>query len=301
MTPAARRPAAEGRVPVTGGEVWYRIVGQARDAIPLLTLHGGPGFTHDYLDSLEALADERPVVFYDQLGAGRSDQPDDPRLWRIERFVEELGQLRAALGLDEVHLLGQSWGTMLATEYMLTKPDGVRSLTLASPVLSVPRQVEVANELLKTLPEDAQAAIAAGEAAGDYDSEAYQSASMDFMQRYVCRLDIWPDGLVRAIEAHNPAVYREMQGPSEFTITGNFKDWDRTDRAGEISVPTLLTCGRYDECAPELCAWYASLLPDARLAVFEESAHMAHLEEPDAFMATLRDFLRGTERDGVAS
>jgi proline iminopeptidase len=292
------RPASEGRVAVTGGEVWYRIAGAEQDAIPLLTLHGGPGFTHDYLEPLEALADERPVVFYDQLGAGNSDRPDDPGLWRVERFVEELGQLRAALGIERVHLLGQSWGTMLATEYMLTQPSGVVSLTLASAVLSVPRQVAVANELLRTLPADAQAAIARGEASGDFDSEEYQAASLEFMQRYVCRLDIWPAGLVRSIEAHNPAVYREMQGPSEFTITGNFKDWDRVERAHEITVPTLLTCGRYDECTPELHAYYASLIPDAELVIFEESAHMAHAEEPQRYAAVLRAFLRRAEQRG---
>jgi proline iminopeptidase len=289
------RPPSEGRLAVTGGEVWYRIAGARHDAIPLLTLHGGPGFTHDYLEPLEALADERPVVFYDQLGAGRSDRPEDPSLWRVERFVEELGQLRTALGLDRVHLLGQSWGTMLATEYMLTQPSGVVSLTLASAVLSVPRQVAVANDLLRTLPAETQAAIARGEASGDFDSEEYQAASLEFMQRYVCRLDIWPDGLVRSIEAHNPAVYREMQGPSEFTITGNFKDWDRVERAHEISVPTLLTCGRYDECTPELHAYYASLIPGAELVVFEKSAHMAHAEEPERYAAVLRDFLRRAE------
>ena len=140
---------------------------------------------------------------------------------------------------------------------------GIVSLTLASAVLSVPRQVAVANELLRTLPAETQAAIARGEASGDFDSDEYQAASLEFMQRYVCRLDVSPDGLVRSIEAHNPAVYREMQGPSEFTITGNFKDWDRVERAHEIAVPTLLTCGRYDECTPELHAFYASLIPGA--------------------------------------
>ena len=121
MFSAAGRPA-EGRVAVTGGEVWYRIVGAERDAIPLLTLHGGPGFTTTTSILWRRWPMSDPVVFYDQLGAGRSDQPDDPRLWRIERFVEELAQLRAALRLERVHLLGQSWGTMLATEYMLTQP-----------------------------------------------------------------------------------------------------------------------------------------------------------------------------------
>lgn len=139
----------EGYADVTGGRVWYRIVGARTGATPLLLLHGGPGAPSYYLESLAALADERPVVFYDQLGCGRSDKPSDPTLWRVDRFVEELGQIREALDLAEVHLLGHSWGTMLATDYMLTRPKGVTSLILASPSLSIPRWIEDANPVAR--------------------------------------------------------------------------------------------------------------------------------------------------------
>ncbi|MCL4368539.1 MAG: proline iminopeptidase-family hydrolase [Actinobacteria bacterium] len=286
----------EGYVSVEGGNVWYRTCGERGERLPLLALHGGPGFTHDYLDSLEALAGERPVVFYDQLGSGRSDRPDDDTLWTVERFVRELCQVREALDLGPLHLLGQSWGTMLAAETMLTTPaDGVVSLTLASPVLSVPLQVETANRLLETLPEDVRAVIARAEENGDFDSEEYEAASLQFNRTFVCRADPWPESLMRSFGGFNPVIYRIMQGPSEFTITGNFGHWDRTDRIGEIAVPTLLTCGRYDECTPENTQYYADLIPGAEVAVFESSAHMAHFEEADRYNDVLRDFLERAE------
>ena len=139
-------PSQEGYIPVTGGRVWYRIVG-TRPGIPLLTLHGGPGANSDYLQPLAALADERPVIFYDQLGSGKSDHPDDPALWVLDRFVEELAQVRTGLGFTQVHLFGHSWGTMLATEYALTQPSGLVSLILSGPVLSAPCYVQDANTL----------------------------------------------------------------------------------------------------------------------------------------------------------
>src|SRR5438477_11181565 len=144
--------AGEGFVEVEGGRVWYEIVGSGR-GIPMLVLHGGPGFTHEYCRSLEALADERPVVFYDQLGCGRSERPDDLSLWTVDRHVEELGQLRRGLGLERLHLFGQSWGTMLAAEYMLhAGTDGIAGAVFASPCISIPRWVEDAERLKAALP-----------------------------------------------------------------------------------------------------------------------------------------------------
>src|SRR5215475_7331243 len=166
---------SEGYVNVQGGRIWYRIAGSGTRT-PLLLLHGGPGAPSYYLNPLAALADERPVIFYDQLGAGRSDKPTDVTLWRVERFVEELRRLRTALSLDQVHLLGHSWGTMLAVDYMLTKPVGVRSLILASPALSISRWIQDAETLKRTLPESVQAVIAKHESAGTFDSPEYQAA-----------------------------------------------------------------------------------------------------------------------------
>jgi len=287
----------EGRVPVPGGHVWYGIAGEDR-GLPLLTLHGGPGFPHDYLTSLAGLAAERPVIFYDQLGCGRSDRPDDPSLWTVERFVEEVHQVVAALGLDRYHLLGQSWGSMLATDFALTRPAGLVSLILASPPLSIPRWLADCARYRHELPAEVQAVLDRHEAAGTTSSAEYQEATMAFYRRHVCRLDPWPPELMRCLEGVGWPVYHAMWGPNEFFMTGTLRTYDRTPRLGEITLPTLFTCGRYDEATPEATAWYASLVPGARLAIFEQSAHMPHLEEREAYLATVRDFLHHVERAG---
>ena len=279
-----------GFLPVEGGKVWYQVLGAAKSGVPLLTLHGGPGYPHDYLEPLDRLADERPVIFYDQLGCGQSERPDNRALWRVDRFVRELAQVRQALGLERVHLFGHSWGAMLAVDYLLSGAS-VTSLILASPALSIPRWMEDATQLRKTLPADVQATLALHEAAGTTETLRYRDATMQYYRRYLCRMDPWPDPMNRSHEASSGAVYREMWGPSELYATGNLIDYDRTGRLSEIAVPTLYTCGRYDEATPEATAWYRSLTPAAELLVFERSAHMPHLEETDAYVAALRDFL----------
>ncbi len=284
----------QGYVPVPGGRAWFQVVGSG-DAIPLLALHGGPGFPHDYLEPLEDLSNERSVVFYDQLGCGKSDRPEDPGLWRVERFVEELAQVRVALGLDEIHLLGQSWGSMLATDHLLSGARGVRSLVLASPPLSIPRWVEDMASLRRALPADVQAVYHRHEAAGVTDCLEYQAAMLHFYKRHVCRLEPWPDSLERAFAGAGLPVYHAMWGPSEFFVTGNLLDYDRTGRLGEITIPTLFTCGRFDEATPEATSWYQSLVPGSELAIFEQSAHCAHIEESQSYLELVRDFLRRAE------
>lgn len=294
MTATAPR---EGKVAVPGGDVWYRIAGKG-DGVPLLTMHGGPGMTHDSIDSLVDLSGDRPVVFYDQLGSGRSDRPDDPSLWRIGRFVEEVAAIRAALGLERVHLLGQSWGTTLAVEYMLDRPQGVVSLTLASPCLSIPRFTEDCVRLRAALPDDVRATLESSEAAGTIASPEYAAAVMEFYKRYICRMWPWPDSLVRTLTGANMDVYHTMWGPNDFTPTGNLKDYDATPRLGEVDVPVLFTCGRYDECTPEATTAFARAMPGAEIAIFEDSAHMAHVEQREAFMAKLGGFLQRAEHTG---
>lgn len=284
----------EGYVNVSGGRVWYRIVGNGTRP-PLLLLHGGPGAPSYYLEPLAALADQRPVVFYDQLGAGRSDQPTDPSLWRTERFVEELGQVRAALRLDRVHILGHSWGTMLAVDYILTKPSGVQSLILASPALSVSRWIDDAKRLVRTLPEPLQAAIVTHESEGSYDAPEYQEAVTAFYKLYLCRLDPWPEQLNRMFAELGLPVYTTMWGPSEFTATGTLRSYERSDRLGELRLPVLFTAGRYDEATPEATEFYRSQVPGAEIKIFENSAHMTMLDEADEYLAAVRNFLRTVE------
>ena len=286
--------AGEGLVEVTGGRVWYEVVGSG-DATPLLVLHGGPGFTHEYMRSLEALADERPVVFYDQLGCGRSDRPDDLSFWTTERHVEELALVRRALGLEKVHILGQSWGGMLVTDYALTRPTGVESIVMASPCISIPRWVADAARLKAALSPELIATIDSHEARGFTTCPEYMAAMLVYYKRHVCRLDPWPVEVERAFHTYGPVVYETMWGPSEFTVSGNLSDYDRSGRLKEIELPVLFTCGRHDEATPESVGWYSSLLPGSRLVVFEESSHMSHLEERERYNDVIREFLREVE------
>ena len=287
--------AGEGYVTVPGGRVWYRIVGSS-NAIPLLLLHGGPGGTSRGLRPLEALADERPVVFYDQLGCGRSDRPKDKNLWRVERFVEELQALRSTLGLERVHILGHSWGSMLAVDYMITQPKGVQSLVLAGPAVSIPRYLEGVKALRAQLPQEVQDVLARHETAGTTSSKEYQDAAMVFYRRHLCRLDPWPPEMSMTDNSFGTEVYNEMWGPSEFFATGPLKDYDRTGQLGKLRLPVLFTAGRFDETTPEQAEWYRSLVPGARLVVFENSGHMTMLDEADRYVQVVREFLRTADR-----
>ncbi len=287
----------EGFIEVRGGKVWYRIAGVHQKGTPLLVLHGGPGAPHDYLEPLEPLSDERPVVFYDQLGCGNSDRPRDKSLWTVGRFVDELAQVREALRLDKVHILGQSWGALLAVDYLLTKkPGGVASLTLSGPLVSSARFAADAKALVNDLPVEMQKAVHDGEASGDFNSPEYQAAMMTYYRKHVCRLDPWPDCLNRAFEKLGQDVYRHMWGPSEFTVTGTLKTYDRTQQLNEIAVPTLFTAGRYDEVSPETIRYYQGMLPGSELVIFEGASHMHHMEKQDQYLNVLRDFLRRAER-----
>jgi proline-specific peptidase len=287
----------EGWIAVDGHRVWYRSVG--RGGIPLLTLHGGPGAGLDYLEPLEGLAADRQVVFYDQLGCGRSDRPEVPSLWRIERFVAEVGRVREALGLERIHLLGQSWGGWLGIEYMLTRPRGIVSLVLASTSASIPQFVAEAERLKAALPADVAGALQRHEATGALDHPEYAAAVREFYRRHVCRLDPWPDPLLRTIRnLDGNAVYETMNGPNEFTVVGNLRDWDRTDRLHEIQVPTLITVGRYDEITPACAETMHRGIAGSELRRFEASSHTAHLEETAAYLHAVGDFLRRVEGRG---
>ncbi len=278
-------------VAVTGGRVWCQVIGSG-SATPLLALHGGPGYPHDYLAPLAALADERPVIFYDQLGCGKSDRPDDVSLWWVDRFVAELAQVREALGLGKLHIWGHSWGTMLATDYVLTRPPGIEKLILASPAISVPRWQQDARAYIEALPARLQKAIAQHETRASEDAAVYEEAENEYSRRHFCRLDPRPEPMQRANKGFGGAVYHRMWGQSEWTVTGNLKNYDRTERLREIELPTLFTCGRYDEASPETAAYYQSLVPGAQLAIFEKSSHVHHLEESEAYLQVVRDFLR---------
>jgi proline-specific peptidase len=292
----------EGTIPFRGHETWYRVVGdgEAPGKLPLLCLHGGPGACHDYLESLERVAETgRRAVFYDQLGCGKSSRSGES-LWNVETFVEEVGAVREALGLDRTHLFGSSWGGMLAMEYALTKPSGLASLVLSSSPASIPLWAAEANRLRSELPEDVQRVLDEHEAAGTTDSPVYEAATLEFYGRHVCRLDPWPDGILRSFAQleENPGVYLYMQGPNEFVITGTLSDWDITGRLGEIGVPTLVTSGRHDEFTPKQAEIVHGAIPGSEWIVFEDSSHMQFAEEPERYLEVLDEFLTRVEAAG---
>lgn len=281
-------PTQEGYVTVTGGRIWYQIIG-AGDATPLLTLHGGPGWPHDSLEPLAALADVRPIIFYDQLGCGKSDRPDDSSLWHIDRFVEEVELLRQMLSLERMSLLGHSWGTMLAVDYALAQPARIEKLVLSSPALSIPRWIADASHYVSALPDEMREAVEQGRT----EDEVYQAAEKEFSHRHFCRLDPRPEAMQRAGQGFSAQVYQTMWGPNEFVASGNLKDYDRTDRLGDINASTLFLCGRYDEATPATTAYYSGLMPNSSLIVFEQSAHVPQFEEETSYIQAVRDFLNG--------
>ncbi len=291
---------AEGHVSFRGFRTWYRVVGEgeAPGRDPVLVLHGGPGTGHDYLEPLAALAASgRRVVFYDQLGCGRSDHPHDPSLWNVGLFVEEVAAVREALGLSRVHLLGQSWGGMLALEVTLAKHPGLVSLVLASSLASVPLWIAETNRLRGQLPPEVRETLTRNEAAGTTDSTEYQEAVMVFYRRHVCRLDPFPECLERSFAnlAADPEVYNTLWGPSEFHATGRLKEWDVTPRLGEVRLPTLVLSGRFDEATPAVVEAIQRGIAGSESVTFEESSHMPHVEEPERFLSVVEAFLARVE------
>jgi proline-specific peptidase len=249
----------------------------------------------------ERLSEHRPAIVYDQLGCGRADRPDDTSLWTVDRSVTEVDQVRAALGLDRCHLLGQSWGGWLAIDYMARGPVGVAGLVLASTSASIAQFVAGARRLIDALPEPHRTALQELGARGEYDHPDYRAAEQEFYRHHLCRMNPWPEALVRSSDQmEGNQVYLTMNGPTEFDVIGRLRTWDRTPDLGRIDVPTLITCGRYDEITPACSETIAEGIPDARVVVFEESAHVAHLEEAEAYAGTVEEFLESVEARAAA-
>ena len=280
-----------GAVEVEGGAVRYRILGDGDRTLVLL--HGGPGGGSLYLKPLERLAGpDRRVVLYDQLGCGASDQPDDPSLWRADRFVDELEAVRAHLGLDEFDLYGHSWGGMLATDYALAYQPHLRSLVLASTIADAALLQREMARLLEAFPEEIRETLRRHEEAGTTDSPEYQDAIMAVYRVHLCRCDPWPPEVVQTFEDFAMDVYVPMWGPSEFAFDGNLADWDRVDRLHEINVPTLITVGRHDELTPACSEQIHARMPNSQLAVVADGSHMTFWEETDRYLEVVDRFLR---------
>jgi proline-specific peptidase len=284
----------------SGYRIWYKIVGSGT-GLPLLTLHGGPGAGHDYLEPLEALGQERPVIFYDQLGCGKSDKPDSRALWTIERFADEIDEVRNALGLERLHMLGQSWGGWLGVEYLLRHPAGLSSFVLASTSASIPQFTAECHRLIGEMPPAMQHALSHYGLRGEYQHPNYEAAMTEFYRRHVCRLPEWPDCMMRTIaNLTGNQVYETINGPNEFTVIGNLRYWNRIADLHTIGTPVLITCGRYDELSPLCSQTLLEGIPDSRMRIFEHSAHTAHIEEAEAYNTCVSAFLKDIERRPAA-
>jgi proline iminopeptidase len=286
-------PAGEAYLAVPGGRIWYKVSG-AGAGTPVILLHGGPGYSSFYLKAFEELGDDRSVVRYDQLGGGKSDRIADTTLFTIDHFVRELDSLRARLGYAKVHLLGHSWGTILAIEYYRVHPGHVASLTLASAALDIPTWERNAKRLVGTLPDSSRRAIRIREAEGKFDAPDYQAALGEFYGRYVWRHPVEAD-LDSLMKTVNERIYNYMQGPSEFTITGTLKHYDGTALLRRVKVPTLFTVGEFDEADPATIRRFARMTPGARVVVFRGAAHLTPWDARQESIRTERAFLSAAD------
>jgi proline iminopeptidase len=282
--------------------VWVKRVGNAPD-LRLLLLHGGPGATHEYFEAFDSYLPAAGIeyYYYDQLGSGFSDQPDEPSLWDLDRFVDEVEQVRQALGLnrDNFVLLGHSWGGILATEYALAHQQHLRGLVISSMMSSVPAYNAYAEQVLMPAMDQAKLAeIKAFEAAGDTENPRYTELLME--QHYVHHVlrmppADWPDPVQRAFAHINPAIYVSMQGPSELGISADasLAHWERTAELASIEVPTLVIGAGHDTMDPAHMEMMAGRLPRGRYLLCPDGSHMAMYDDQQVYFAGLIDFLRG--------
>ncbi len=285
-------------IPIDGGKykVWTKRVGRGK--VKVLTLHGGPGFGHEYFECFEDFLPQEGIEFYyyDQLGSSYSDQPDDTSLWTIDRFREEVEQVRQALGLENFYLFGHSWGGMLGIEYALKYQQHLKGLVISSMTASIPSYMAYAAKLRAALPAETIAILDKYEAKGDYENPEYGKVMMEQVYaKHICRLDPWPDPVQRAFKHMNPKVYNTMQGPNEFVITGNFKEWDRWKDLPRITVPTFLPVGRFDEMSADDIWREGTLIPRSRVLVCEKGSHLAMWDDQETYFRGLLAFFRDVE------
>lgn len=292
----------DGFVDVPGGRVAFRVTG-GPDGIPVLMIHGGPGSAScSYPETMKGVAASRPVVTYDQLGSGNSDRMTDlKRDAVLSRFVSEVTAIRRELALDELHLVGHSWGAAVALEYLLTgDAAGVRSVTFVGPLLSTSRWIQDANALVGMLPAETQQAVAAATASGRFDTPEFNAANEVFMAQFLSRR--MPElrkstDCAASPHAFNFELYEYMWGPSEFVSTGTLRDYDRIGRLSEITIPTMFLVGQYDEARPETMREFQALVPGSVVKVIPDAAHLVNVDQTGAFNQAIAEFLASVEKN----
>jgi proline iminopeptidase len=279
--------------------VWTKRVGNNPKARMLL-LHGGPGATHEYFEAFDSYFPAAGIeyYYYDQLGSFYSDQPDEPDLWELDRFVDELEQVRLALGLDadDFFLLGHSWGGILATEYALHYQKHIKGLVISNMMSSAPAYNDYAHQvLMPAMDQTALAEIKALEAKGDYQNPRFMELLVPHHYvQHVLRMppDQWPDPVHRAFNRVNQQIYVSMQGPSELGLSGKLSNWDRSGDLGQIEVPTLVIGSEHDTMDPKHMKWMAEQLPKGRYLYLPDGSHMAMYDDQRRYFEGLIGFVR---------
>lgn len=287
---------AKGFMPFMEYKTYYRIVGEKSEKKkPLVLLHGGPGSTHNYFEILDRLAEEdgRQLIMYDQIGCGNSYVENRPDLWNAGTWIRELEELRRFLGLEQIHLLGQSWGGMQTLEYVCNHhPEGIKSIILSSTLPSSRMWAEEAARMIRQLPQDMQDAIQKATESGDYFDPDYQAAEAEYMRLH-CAGEPGPDApecLTRPKKSGREA-YLTAWGPNEFTPLGTLKDYDVTGQLGDIREPALIISGGNDLCTPYIAKYMYDHIPNSRWELFRDCRHMCFAEDPDHYTALLKEWL----------
>ena len=292
--------------PIGDFNVWTKRVGN-NPKIKVLLLHGGPGMTHEYFEPFDSYfpGEDIEYYYYDQLGSFYSDQPNDPSLLTIDRFVDEVEQVRIALGLgpDNFYLLGHSWGGILGIEYALEHQDKIKGLIISNMMASIPEYNKYANDvIMPALNQEALAQIKAYEAAEDYANPHYQELLMTHHYvKHVLRLplDEWPDPILRSLNHVNPEVYIPMQGPSELGASGLLVDWDRMDDLKRILTPTLVIGAEYDTMDPKHMRWMAGEFPNGTFHYSPNGGHWAIIDDQAIYMKGVIDFIKKVDGEGM--
>ena len=282
--------------------VWTKRVGNNPSAKVLL-LHGGPGFSHVYLEAFDSYLPGAGVeyYYYDQLGSAYSDKPEHPDLWELPRFVEEVEQVRKALGLDasNFYLYGQSWGGILAIEYALKYPQDLKGLVISNMMSSIPAYNEYAKTvLMPAMDQDVLKEVLAMEAAGDYANPRYEELLMgNFYVEHILRMppEQWPDPVLRSFANYNHEIYVSMQGPSEMGASGKLVNWDRSGDLGRITVPTLVIGATHDTMDPKHMEWMAGQFPRGRFLLCPDGSHLALYDDQKTYFGGLVRFIKDVE------
>lgn len=289
----------EGYVDVTGGKIWYKVIGEGPGK-PLMVMHGGPGGRScGSIAAYEPLSKERPIIFFDQLESGMSDHPNDTSLWEISYFVEQVELLRKHLNLNDFHLLGSSWGGSVAVEYMLTQnTDPVASVIFAGPLIGTSKWMEDSKVLISKLSLPVQDTINKYEALGQYDNQAYKAATDTFNINFNSRKGRGaPAPECEGVPGSNRAIYTYMWGPTEFNATGTLKDFDRVPDLPKIKKPTLFIGGEFDEVLPETLYYFQTLVPGSKVEIVPNAGHAKTRDNPEDYIRMLREFLAEVEAD----